>query len=162
MRAGYKVVSAGLAIVIGCGAVAAFPVDLPFVHTTTPAMGSAEAREFHDAPSASALDEGGAAQDDDPLPAAGPLYKDGTYRARAQGKFGDVGVRVTISDGRIVKVALDANAESAPMAQTARDVVVPQIIETQSADDIDAAAGATMTSDAIVEAVSQVLDRARL
>lgn len=159
MRARYKVVSAGLAIVIGCGAVAAFPFDLPFAHSAAAVTGSAEARELN---VSSVASDARSVQVDEASQNQEQLYKDGVYRARAQGKFGEVGVCVTIVDGRISRVALDANSESAPMAQTARDAVVPQILETQSVDDIDAAAGATMTSEAIVEAVSQVLDRARL
>ena len=161
MRTGFKVVSAGLALVIGCSTVAISPLDLPILHSNsslaTAAANSAEAREAHEAPNASAADEGGLAQSDDPLPAAGPRYKDGTYRSSGDGKFGAVGVRVTVTDGKIAKIALEANSEAAPMVKTAQDVVVPQILETQSVDDIDMATGATLTSEAIVEAVAKVL-----
>lgn len=165
MRTGFKVVSAGLALVIGCSTVAISPLDLPILHSNsslaTAAANSAEAREAHEAPNASAADEGGLAQSDDPLPAAGPRYKDGTYRSSGDGKFGAVGVRVTVTDGKIAKIALEANSEAAPMVKTAQDVVVPQILETQSVDDIDMATGATLTSEAIVEAVAKVLVRAQ-
>ena len=156
MRTGFKVVSAGLALVIGCSTVAISPLDLPILHSNsslaTAAANSAEARD---------ADEGGLAQSDDPLPAAGPRYKDGTYRSSGDGKFGAVGVRVTVTDGKIAKIALEANSEAAPMVKTAQDVVVPQILETQSVDDIDMATGATLTSEAIVEAVAKVLVRAQ-
>ncbi len=166
MRTGFKVVSAGLALVIGCSTIAISPLDLPILHSTnsfaTSVANSAEAREAHEAPSAGASDEGGSAQSDDPLPAGQPVYRDGTYRSVSDGKFGPVGVRVTITDGAISKIALEANSEAAPMAKTAQDAVVPQILETQSVDNIDAATGATLTSEAIVEAVAKVLVRARV
>ena len=68
---------------------------------------------------------------------------------------------MTVTDGKIAKIALEANSEAAPMVKTAQDVVVPQILETQSVDDIDMATGATLTSEAIVEAVAKVLVRAQ-
>ncbi len=166
MRTGFKVVSAGLALVIGCSTVAMSPIDLPVFNSNTSlataVANSAEAHEAHEVPSASASDEGGSEQGDDPLPVEEPRYKDGTYRSYSDGKFGAVGVRVTVVDGKIAKIALEANSEAAPMAKTAQDVVVPQILETQSVEDIDMATGATLTSEAIVDAVAKVLVRAQI
>lgn len=87
-------------------------------------------------------------------------YRDGVYSASAQGKAGDVSVTVTIENGEIAKIVLGDNSEEPAMAQKAQDVVVPQIIEAQSVEGVEAASGATVTSDAIVAAVSQALERA--
>lgn len=92
---------------------------------------------------------------------ATPSYADGVYEATASGgKFGDVSVSVTIRGGAITAVTVGDNHESAPMAQKAQSVVIPQILETQSVEDIDVATGATQTSEAIIEAVRTVLARA--
>lgn len=88
-------------------------------------------------------------------------WNDGTYYATGKGgKFGGVPVTVVIKGGRITSITLGANSETGAMAEKARSVVVPQIIDTQGVEDIDAATGATMTSDAIVDGVAQALKRA--
>ena len=88
-------------------------------------------------------------------------WRDGTYYASGQGgKFGNVPVTVTIQDGRIASITLGANSETEAMAEKARSVVVPQILSSQSTEDVDGATGATMTSDAIVDGVARALERA--
>ena len=87
-------------------------------------------------------------------------YRDGVYSASADGKCGAVPVTVTISGGKIVHIAIGDNAESPAMAQKAQDTVVPQIIAAQSTEGIDTATGATLTSEAIVEATAAALARA--
>ena len=88
-------------------------------------------------------------------------WDDGTYYATGRGgKFGGVPVTVVIKGGRITSITLGANSETGAMAEKARSVVVPQIITSQGIDDIDTATGATMTSEAILDGVSQALDRA--
>lgn len=90
----------------------------------------------------------------------GPQYADGTYRATGQGKIGQVPVTVVIEDGLISSVKIGQNSETGLMADEAAQVVIPQILETQSTEDIDAATGATCTSEAIVSAVASALERA--
>ena len=87
-------------------------------------------------------------------------YRDGVYTASANGKCGPVSVTVTVADGRIAKITVGANSESQPMAQKAQQTVVPQILDTQSVEDIDMATGATLTSEAIVAATASALERA--
>lgn len=86
-------------------------------------------------------------------------YRDGTYYATAQGKSGDVNVTVVISGGMIVRVTLGQNNETEAMAEKAQSTVIPEILSSQSTD-VDVATGATVTSNAIIDAVNQVLERA--
>ncbi len=90
-----------------------------------------------------------------------PTYRDGVYQGEGSGgRFGIVPVTVTIEDGAITRITVGANEETAAMAEKAQSVVVPQIIEKQSTEDIDMATGATLTSQAIVDGVASVLERA--
>lgn len=140
MRAGYKVAVAGLAAVLGCAVVALASPN---------GAGSPGADVAAQAVVLSASDGGQAAQ-----------YRDGVYRASAQGKGGEVPVTVTVSGGRISDIVVGQNSEVPAMAAKAQSVVIPQIIESQSTEDVEAATGATFTSNAIVEAVSKALSYA--
>lgn len=90
---------------------------------------------------------------------ASATYRDGTYYASGTGKFGSVPVTVTIKDGKITRIDIGANQETAAMAEQAESGVVSAIIATQSTD-VDTVSGATLTSNAIIEAVSEALERA--
>lgn len=140
MRAGYKIAVAGAAIVFGC-AVAAVP-------------------------SLSLLGATDSSEDVAPMAQMGAAdvaaYRDGVYRATGTGKLGAVPVTVTISGGRIASVQVGQNVEATAMLEKAENVVIPQIIDSQGVEGVDAAAGATMTSNAIIEAVASALDRARV
>ncbi len=138
MRAGYKVAAAGLAVVLGCGLVAFTPQTGTSSNALLGLSSGATA-------SASSVDA---------------VYRDGEYRASAQGKLGRVPVTVTVEDGMVTDVVVGQNSEVGAMLDKAVATVVPQILEKQSAEDIDVATGATLTSNAIVEAVSCALARA--
>ena len=86
-------------------------------------------------------------------------YRDGTYYASGTGKFGPVPVTVVISGGRITSIEVGPNEESSVMAERAQSQVIPAIIEAQTAD-VEVVTGATMTSEAIIDAVNQALERA--
>lgn len=150
MKTGLKVTVAGSAVLLGCLAVVLSPVEVPFPPEANSAPAAGLARSTTDAVS----DEGG-----QPAPGAG--YQDGVYRAVGQGKFGDVPVKVVIEDGAIVSITLGSNSEAPAMLQKAQDEVIPQILEHQSVDGVDVAAGATFTSTAIIEALADVLERAQ-
>lgn len=149
MRAGYKVAAAGFVAVLGCAIVAFTPLS----GANSADMGSAaQDTELSVSAMSSSSDEG--AGD------AAPAYRDGVYRASARGKGGDVPVTVTVSGGKITDVVVGENSEVPAMADKAQSVVIPQIIESQSTQGIEAATGATFTSDAIIAAVSKALAHA--
>lgn len=85
--------------------------------------------------------------------------RDGIYYDSAMGKIGTVNVTVVIQDGNIVRISLGENHEYSAMVESAQNKVIPEIIATQSTG-VDVASGATITSEAIIEAVDKILERA--
>jgi len=80
---------------------------------------------------------------------------DGSYSDKAVGYNGDLHVRVNVADGRIKDVQVTKHKEKqfyAALTDTPR-----QIIDTQGIRDIDGTSGATITSQAIVNATARAL-----
>ena len=86
-------------------------------------------------------------------------YKDGIYKGQAKGFGGMVVVEITINQGQIEKVnIISADKEDKAYFDMATGVV-DEIIENQSAD-VDAVSGATFSSNGIINAVKQGLEKA--
>lgn len=85
--------------------------------------------------------------------------KDGVYYESAMGRVDKVPLTVVVQDGMITRITVGENNETPAMAEKAQSTVIPQIIACQSTD-VDVASGATVTSDAIIQAVEQVIARA--
>ena len=88
------------------------------------------------------------------------IYKAGTYEGSAQG-MGEVTVKVTVDDTSIKSIEADVSNETESIGQAAKDDIVNQIIEKQSTE-IDGVTGATITTDAIKNAVNDALKQASL
>ncbi len=74
--------------------------------------------------------------------------------ATAAGFGGDVTVKVTVEDGKITAVAAEGAKETAGIGSRAIEELPAKIVETQSVA-IDAIAGATVTSTAVLSAVKE-------
>ncbi|HSL86489.1 MAG TPA: FMN-binding protein [Bacteroidales bacterium] len=85
---------------------------------------------------------------------------DGTYNGEAEGHNGPIRVTVTVADGVVSDVTVDEHAETDGIWEEAENTVIPGIIGETSADDADVASGATVSSDAIKEAVNNALEGA--
>ena len=192
MKTGCKVAAAGLAVVLGCAAVAVSPTSVTWCNdgvavsvaaqnaqaatdveesapTTGAVLGDSQAQvvaggslgsssvNIHRAVEQPDAGEGSPVFQDS---ASETTYRDGVYRASAQGRQGSVPVTVTISHGIITDIVVGQNVEVAAMAEKAQETVIPQILATQSTADIDVATGATLTSEAIIAAVASALSRA--
>lgn len=84
----------------------------------------------------------------------------GTYEGAAPGKLSTVTAAVTLdADGRISDVKVDASGETPELGSAAARAMVPAIIRHQSTE-IDAVAGATVTSRAIKTAVVEAIKKA--
>lgn len=77
---------------------------------------------------------------------------DGTYEGVAQGMGGDVKVSVTVSGGVITDVTVLSQNETVGISDPALESIPAAIVEANSTE-VDAAAGATVTSEAIKTAV---------
>ena len=86
-------------------------------------------------------------------------YKAGTYQGTAKGHNGDVVVEVTLSEDKIEKVEVVENQETPEIAAKVLENIPAAIVENQSLA-IDAVTGATVVSNAIIEAAANALTSA--
>jgi fumarate reductase flavoprotein subunit len=87
------------------------------------------------------------------------VYKDGTYTGSGKGRNGNIDLTVTIENGKISDIVVNSHSESADIGAPALDKLVRDAITANCAD-IDAASGATMTSDGFRQALAQALTKA--
>lgn len=91
--------------------------------------------------------------------AAKTAYTAGTYTGTAAGRNGDVTVEVVVTDSEIVSVEVIDHQESVGVADPAIERIPEEITQYQSLG-IDAVSGATITSEAILEAAAAALEKA--
>ena len=83
---------------------------------------------------------------------------DGTYTGSEFGYVGEIVVEVTVKGGRIASVKVTRHQEK--QFYSAMEDMPARIIEAQSLSGVDAVTGATITSDAIVNATAKALAKA--
>jgi len=87
-------------------------------------------------------------------------YKEGTYRVTLPGLESDVTVVLTFdANNRITAVGINASGETPELGGAAATQLAGAILSAQSAD-VEAVAGATVTSEAIINAAKECLDQA--
>lgn len=86
-------------------------------------------------------------------------WKDGTYTETAKGKKGNFEVSVTIKGGTISDISVGENQETPDKGGVVIDTLPGQMLEKQTYD-VDAISGATVTSDALKDAVARCLEQA--
>lgn len=86
-------------------------------------------------------------------------WRDGTYTAQADGYNGSFSVSVTISDGHISAIDADSHNETPDRGGVAIETMIPSMIDGQTYD-VDATSGATITRDALRDAVARCLEKA--
>ena len=127
------------------------------------ALGTAAARSARAAGAAasSAKDAGAGSSASADVPAGAP--KDGVYTTSSEsfGWTGPMTCEVTFKDGKLTDIQVVSETDSATgeWFACARDLLIPRIIERQSLS-VDAIAGATISSTAIMMCVAQALDLA--
>ena len=84
---------------------------------------------------------------------------DGEYTAEVDGQEGPMTVKTTIEGGKIANVEIVSNNETQSIAAPAMESV-PAAIVAGNTCDVDAVAGATLTSDRIMDAVALCLEQA--
>ena len=93
-------------------------------------------------------------------PQAEGNYQDGVYEGTGTGKGGDIDVTVTVEDGNIIDITVGDNEETISIFEGVERDLIPEIIRTQSTD-VDIISGATLSSDGVIEAVSEALAQAQ-
>lgn len=83
----------------------------------------------------------------------------GTYTGVAQGRNGEITVDVTLTSDKIKSVSVVSHEETAGIADGAIEKIPQAIVSSQSLN-VDVVSGATMTSEAIIEAAKNALDSA--
>ena len=92
--------------------------------------------------------------------AAASQWKDGTYNGKAEGVHGDIEVSVLVSGGKIAEVNITSENETEGVSDLALEQIPAAIIEKQSTE-VEAVAGATVSSKAIITAVESALSQAK-
>lgn len=92
--------------------------------------------------------------------AASSLYTPGKYTSTAKGFGGDLTVEVEFSADKIENVTILSHGESAGVSDAAIADLPGMIVENQTAE-LDGVAGATFTSTAIKEAVTDAINQAK-
>ena len=87
------------------------------------------------------------------------IYTPGAYTGTAAGKNGDVKVEVTFSANAIDSVKVVEHSETAGISDGAIENIPAAIVENQSLA-VDTVSGATITSDAILQAVADAVAQA--
>lgn len=86
-------------------------------------------------------------------------FTPGTYTATARGKRNPITVEVTFDEAEILEVSIAKANETRRIADMALETIPADIVAYQSLN-IDAVTGATLTSNAILTAVSDCVDQA--
>lgn len=86
-------------------------------------------------------------------------YTAGTYTGTGKGNNGDVTVEVVFTADAIKSVTVKDNSETAGISDPAIEQIPGEIVDKQSLA-VDTVSGATHTSDAIIEAVSDCVTQA--
>ena len=90
---------------------------------------------------------------------AGSGYKDGVYEGTGLGFGDDITVSVTIQDGRMTDITVvSADGEDKPYYKQAI-AVLDEMLTAQSTE-VDAVAGATLTAEGLIDAVTDALGKA--
>lgn len=87
-------------------------------------------------------------------------YTDGTYTATATGFKSDVTVETTIAGGVITSVEVTEQDETPDIADPAIETLTAAIVAANGVEGVDTVSGATGTSNAVLDAVSDTLTEA--
>lgn len=85
-------------------------------------------------------------------------FNPGTYSGEAYGNISTIKVDVTVSESKIEKIEVVSQGETPVLYDAAKESVLNQIIDGQTLA-VDAVTGASVTSNALVAAVSNALEK---
>ncbi|NGP61275.1 FMN-binding protein [Paenibacillus thiaminolyticus] len=88
-------------------------------------------------------------------------YKDGEYEGSAQGNEGEIVVSVLVKGGKIDKIDITKQSETQSLLDGVIENTIPEIIEKQTTEGVDVLAGASKSSQGVIDAVTQALESAK-
>ncbi|MFH1715617.1 MAG: RnfABCDGE type electron transport complex subunit G [Elusimicrobiota bacterium] len=88
-------------------------------------------------------------------------YADGVYDAKARGHGGIVQVKINIEHGKITNIKAIGSYETRKLWNKVVDDLIPNIIDKQGIEGLDAVSGATRSSRALLEAVGMALEASK-
>lgn len=100
-----------------------------------------------------------AAAPESSAPKTGSSFTAGTYTAAGKGRNGNVTVTVDLSDSQILRVEVTEHSETEGIADPAIEKIPERIVAGQTLA-VDTVSGATLTSNAILEAVADCIQQA--
>ena len=86
-------------------------------------------------------------------------YINGTYYGTGEGRNGEIKVKLTIKNKKIVSLVVVSHKEDAPYFAKAKKILT-MVLKKQSAK-VDAVSGATLSSNGLIEAIENALDAAK-
>lgn len=87
-------------------------------------------------------------------------YKDGTYTGSGSGFGGTTKISVTVSNGKIVSISTISDEDTSKYYNRAIGTITNSVISKQSAS-VDTVSGATYSSNGIIEAIRNALNKAK-
>lgn len=84
-------------------------------------------------------------------------YIEGSYTGSAEGYNEEVELEVIVEGGSISEINITAHAETESIAEPAFEETIDNIIANQSTEGVDTVSGATLSSEAVINAVDQAL-----
>ncbi|HSP47996.1 MAG TPA: FMN-binding protein [Clostridiaceae bacterium] len=94
-------------------------------------------------------------------PPAEPAFKDGTYEGEGEGYKGPIKVEVVVTGGEITAVEVLENEDTPELFEGAQEAIVEEVIAENSADDLEVVTGATGSSEGLIEAIKDALEKAK-
>lgn len=107
------------------------------------------------------VDESAAEEPAEEVDLTGATFKDGTYSGEGQGRGGKINITIEIADGKISVSELTHEAETRGIgAEPIEDGTYAEQIEAAQGTEIDGLSGATLTTNGVVEALTNALAQA--
>ncbi|MGN1405777.1 MAG: flavocytochrome c, partial [Erysipelotrichaceae bacterium] len=95
------------------------------------------------------------------LTACSSGFKGGTYEGSAKGFSSDIKLQVTISDDKVITGIARESADTSNIGEAAMDLLTDKVLTNNSVD-LDAVAGASISSNGFIEALNAALKAAGL
>ncbi len=92
--------------------------------------------------------------------ASAATYTPGTYEGVAQGFGGPVTVKVTVDEAAVTAVEITGDAETAALGGAAIEQYTTSLVGATDAESVEAVSGATVTSNAVKDALASALAQA--